>query len=196
MRFLSFALSCVLTNVCRLGELPSKDLGLCNRNIDVESCTRVGQKISLQCMYFGFFFSPSSASNTTHLIVLVAPLLVRTSPAATEVFVTSWNERLYFLLTSVSVLCYQPSCHNCVPLAIVFKCVVAKILFQRWTQIIARRRITDDHNQSRFCFHEVVRHVSLFADRFPVRNTLPLCPGLRASADVTLPVELQICYCK
>ena len=44
-----------------------------------------------------------------------------------------------FLKTDYSVLCYQPSCHYCFQLSIIYGLVVAKILFQGW-------RGTDDNN--------------------------------------------------
>jgi hypothetical protein len=70
------------------------------------------------------------------------PLIFYLAPAKVEAFITSWDAFFYSVLTEVTVLCYQPSCHNCAHAAIIYKFVAAKILLQDCKQmIIARRRI-------------------------------------------------------
>jgi hypothetical protein len=79
--------------------------------------TKVGQKISLQCLYFGFLLFRLNWTAT--------PLLLHTFLATTEAHI--WNEYFCLLLIQVSVLWYQPSCHNFLQLATIFQFVGGKI---------------------------------------------------------------------
>lgn len=54
------------------------------------------------------------------LIVLLPPLLFHTVFAETGAFIVSWFKLLFSLLISVPVLYYQPFCHNCSHLAVLF----------------------------------------------------------------------------
>jgi len=73
---------------------------------------RAGHEISLQCLHFGFSF------NCTAI-----PLLFHTVSATTDALITSQDELLSSVLTQVCVLHYQPLCHNCFHLAIIFKLI-------------------------------------------------------------------------
>jgi len=69
---------------------------------------RPGHEISLQ--YFGFRFNRTTI-----------PLLFHTVCATTDALIISKNEwALASVLTQVCVLHYQPLCHNCFHLAIIF----------------------------------------------------------------------------
>lgn len=74
----------------------------------------LSQKISLQEICFGPFIF-SSNKNIAHFIVLLS--------------CQNWGI-FYYLVTSFHVLCYQPSSHNCLHLAIIFKFLAAELLLQ------------------------------------------------------------------
>jgi len=67
-----------------------------------------------------------------------------------EAFLMLQDEHSYSLLTKVHVLRYQPSCHNSFHLAITFKSVATKILFQRWKiqQLPSYKSPWYNHNQN------------------------------------------------
>jgi hypothetical protein len=101
---------------------------------------RAGNKHTMHIfwvMYFQF-----SSKERFRVSCTAVPLLSHIVSATTETFTVSWKALFCFLLLEIRVPCYLPSCRNCFYLAIIFKFVTAKILHQRWKQIIiARRRI-------------------------------------------------------
>jgi hypothetical protein len=66
------------------------------------------------------------------------------------------------LFISVRALYYHSSCQDCSHLAITFKFMAAKILHQRWKQIINRIPPHINQEECRFFFsYEIISHVNL-----------------------------------
>jgi hypothetical protein len=123
---------CVFQSACLNLTLPKKKcLGI----------RRPVKKQDYNILYIlGFWFS--ALKRNSYLIALLFHCFSTPFPAITEPFTISWVENFYSLLISVRVLCYQPSCHNCFRLAILFKFLISKPLLVCWKQrIIGRQRI-------------------------------------------------------
>ena len=74
------------------------------------------------------------------LSIATAPLHAHAVPTAVESFIILRDKRSYSMLIQVFDLCYQPSCHICFRLAIIFKFVTAKVLLQHWKMMTAAQR--------------------------------------------------------
>jgi hypothetical protein len=104
----------------------------------------------------------SSPIPIVHIQFTAISLHFHIVPAITMALTISCVELFYPLSISVRVLCYQPSCNNCLHLAIFFKFVAAKISLQGWRQTItARPQIPLIHS---LFSYEIIRRANLFPD--------------------------------
>ena len=76
-------------------------------------------------IYFALFIFSCNENGFKLTVPLILHFYV--VPATAKTFIISCGEIFYFLLTEVSVLCYQPSRHNCFHFAITFEYVAASI---------------------------------------------------------------------
>ena len=119
--------------------------------------TACGQKICWLRMWFW----------SDNISLYCYPTTLHTVSANTEAHIMLWDVLFHSPLKEVTVLWYQPPCHNPLLLAVVFKSVAANILLQRWKQmIIPRWRISwRNHDNWRFFGYWLIRHANLFSDR-------------------------------
>ena len=75
---------------------------------------------------------PEGLMNNSVFNCTAFSLLFYIVPATNDDIIILWNELLCSLFISVCMLCYQPSCHNSIHLAMVFQFAVAKILHECW----------------------------------------------------------------
>ena len=83
---------------------------------------------AISWLYFNkiqfYYFVFHSNKIIPHFCFNVIPLLFHIVYSTVRAFTMSWAEILYSMLTEVRVLCYQPSCHNCFHLAVIFIIVI------------------------------------------------------------------------
>jgi len=103
-------------------------------------CARLGQKLNLQFIYFPFF-TFSSHKGGWHLLYCY-PTAFPPNPYHRWAFCHFAGGAFLFPVISVRALRYQPLCHSCYHLAIIFKFMAAHMFLMRWEQmIIARQQI-------------------------------------------------------
>jgi hypothetical protein len=93
------------------------------------------------------------------------PLHFHIVTATIQTPIISRDAVLSFLLTKVHVFCYQPSWHNYLHFAILFKFMAARILLRLSKhRLNTRRQISPIHNRCRFLNYESISKENLFSD--------------------------------
>jgi len=98
------------------------------KSLNVKS--RSESKFTMHVCFSGPVYSP--LMETVLIALYCYPTTFPHVAATVETFIISREECFFFLLISAHVLYYQPSCHNCLHLAIMFTFIAAKIRLERW----------------------------------------------------------------